>query len=151
MLDRISTASDLIEELETIARNAYPEEGCAVLVARAERDHLVLERVFPAANVTPEDRTLRFRIDPATLLRGQKAARRSKRGVTVFFHSHPDHPAAPSKHDRDAAWPGAVHLIASVGQDRVFDIAAFQLDQSGRFVPLEIKVETRSATVGATA
>ncbi|HKI86909.1 MAG TPA: M67 family metallopeptidase [Thermoanaerobaculia bacterium] len=149
MLDRITAPDEVIGELVRIAHQAYPEEGCAVIVGRAAGDHLILERVFAADNVTPDDPRRKFRIDPEILLRSQKAARRSKHGVAVFFHSHPDHPATPSEHDRKAAWPGAVHLIASAGRDRVFDVAAFELDGSGSFVPVSLEIETRSAKMGA--
>jgi len=148
VVHELRASAKLIQELDEIARVAYPEEGCAVLIGHAKRDATGLDTVLPARNVAPVNRRRRFTIDPQVLLAAQKAARRRENGVIVFFHSHPDHPAEPSRSDRSAAWPGALHLIASVTDRGVVDLAAYVLDASGRFRQLALAVADRSETRG---
>ncbi len=144
----IRAEESVIEALDEVARAAYPEEGCAVLIGQARRKRTRLDTVLPARNVAADNRRRQFIIDPQALLIAQKAARQRENGVVAFFHSHPDHPAEPSPADRAAAWPGALHLIASVTSRGVVDLAAYSLDSNGTFQPLPLAGSGRARGEG---
>jgi proteasome lid subunit RPN8/RPN11 len=48
--------------------------------------------------------------------------------ILGFYHSHPDHPAAPSAFDIEHAWPWYSYLIVRVSAGRAADLASWQLN-----------------------
>jgi proteasome lid subunit RPN8/RPN11 len=97
-------------------RDAYPYECCGALVGR---DDLVTKTV-PLPNVTDEGPRRRFRVSDKDYLAVQRAADEAGQDLVGFYHSHPDHPAAPSQYDLDHALPSFAYVIVAVaaGQDR---------------------------------
>jgi proteasome lid subunit RPN8/RPN11 len=91
----------------------YPHEACGILLCSNEKPWYVAA-VHPAKNITQEDPARRYLIDPAEFIKVDRWA--EKRGLDIggFYHSHPDHPPAPSEHDRSLAWEGYLYLIVSV-------------------------------------
>lgn len=139
----LQASAELIQDLEELARGAYPEEACAAIIGWATESRAILETVLAARNVARMNRRRRFAIDPQVLLAAQKAARQRRNGIVAFFHSHPDHPATPSRSDRDSAWPGALHLIASVAGRGAIELAAYVLDASDGFRPVALTITGR--------
>ncbi|HET7294467.1 MAG TPA: M67 family metallopeptidase [Vicinamibacteria bacterium] len=101
------------------AQAGYPHEVCGVLLADAEAPRRV-RSVVSVPNVASDPRK-GFEIAPEDLLRVQREARASSREILGYYHSHPDHPAAPSETDRRRAAEGlsdgVVHLILAVEED----------------------------------
>jgi proteasome lid subunit RPN8/RPN11 len=62
----------------------------------------------------------------------ERAAERDM-DVLGFYHSHPNHPAEPSKYDREHAWPYYSYVIASVSAENVEEMRSWVLkdDRSG--------------------
>jgi proteasome lid subunit RPN8/RPN11 len=50
-----------------------------------------------------------------------------KLDVIGFYHSHPDHPAAPSAYDKDHALPFYSYVIVSVQQGKAQDFTSWEL------------------------
>jgi proteasome lid subunit RPN8/RPN11 len=93
----------------------------------------IVERVQPADNVaTPGERFARFAIEPLVLMRAEREAADAGRAVVGFYHSHPDHPARPSAHDREHAWPVYSYVIISVQQGEAVDVTSWVLDDEMR-------------------
>ena len=96
---------------------AYPDECCGALLGSPRG---VVREALPLDNHTDEERRRRFVVTPQDYQ--QAEARADALGVELigFYHSHPDHPAAPSQFDLDHAWPNLSYVIVSVraGQDR---------------------------------
>lgn len=111
------------------AQIAYPEECCGVLVGRPlrGREGVFVERVLSVPNGHADDRGRRFSIEPETLLAAQKEARRVGLEIVGYYHSHPDHPARPSEHDREHAWPGLSYLIVSINGNEVAETRSWRL------------------------
>ena len=107
--------------------STYPEEGCGVLLGREVGDVRVVERVAPLVNRHPDSRHNRYLIAPENVLEAEREAREAGLDVVGFFHSHPDHSAAPSAFDLKNAWPYYVYLIVSVERGRVADARAWRL------------------------
>ena len=49
------------------------------------------------------------------------------------YHSHPNHPAIPSEHDRVAAQPYFSYIIISVKDSQIADIRSWQLNDEFQF------------------
>lgn len=117
-----------LEVMHDAASTGYPEEVCGILVGREQDGVGFVVRVVPTRNASGSDRAHRYEIPPADLVHEQRAARASNLRILGFYHSHPDHPAEPSPHDLELAWPDYVYVIVPVagrrtGQARVWRLA----------------------------
>lgn len=109
-----------------ILEEAYPFEGCGVLIGEARDGRRIVARAEPAANRW-EGREDRYRIDPALLAKLVADEDEGGPRVLGFFHSHPDAPGVPSPTDLDHAWPWYHYLIVPVykrraGPGRVWEL-----------------------------
>jgi proteasome lid subunit RPN8/RPN11 len=109
----------LVRELERHALESLPDESCGVLIGRIERRTRIVEQVRPAANISPDDRTRTYQIEPRTVFECFRNARQTRRHVLGFYHSHPDGTVRPSRRDRDGAWPNMSYLIIAVSDGQV--------------------------------
>ena len=127
-------------QIHAHVRRAYPEEGCGVLLGRDDGGVRTVERVLPCENRGAASRTRRYLIGPEDFLAADREARGAGLDVVGFFHSHPDHVAAPSGFDLEHAWPYYSYLIVSVEQGRVVGATSWRLagDRS-RFEPEQLE------------
>jgi proteasome lid subunit RPN8/RPN11 len=128
-------------DLESIHRHgetSYPQECCGFLIGRTGGEAIRVERVLPAAN--QGRRSDRFTIHPETVLAVHKEARAAGLDVVGFYHSHPDHPARPSRLDREDAWPGRSYLIVSVAEGRAVETRSWRLSAEAA-VEQEVRIE----------
>ncbi len=115
-------------EITRHGEQAYPYEGCGLLLGRAEDGHKIVEEILPVENARESDaQHNRYLIPPDAVLKGEQLAAQKGLDVVGFFHSHPDHPERPSDFDRDHAWPWYAYLITSVQQGRAVKTAAWTL------------------------
>ena len=114
-------------ELARHAEREYPEECCGVLLGAAAGETRTVAEARACVNVRAGDRG-RYAIAPAELIAAQRAARARGLAVVGFYHSHPDHPAAPSATDRDEAyWPDCSYVIVSTAKGRAGELRSFVL------------------------
>jgi proteasome lid subunit RPN8/RPN11 len=115
-------------------QQAYPKEGCGILLGLVEHGTRWVVDVLPTGNAREEgDQHNRYLIPPESLLEGELQAEDRELEVIGYFHSHPDHPARPSNFDREHAWPWYSYLIVSVRNGNAVAQRSWQLreDQSG--------------------
>ena len=108
----------LDSQLAQIARHgeeAYPFEGCGILLGRIEEDRKIVVEVLMTDNAREETaQHNRYLIPPEEQLQAEDLAEERGLEVIGFFHSHPDHPARPSDTDLEYGWPGYSYLITTV-------------------------------------
>ena len=121
------------EEIHAQLSQAYPEEGCGVMLGNVQGESRDVERVIVFENQREDSRHNRYLISPAQLLAAEKEARANGLEVIGFFHSHPDHPACPSAFDLEHAWPYYSYLIVSVERGKASVTQSWRLaeDRSG--------------------
>lgn len=126
---------DLADSIRAAACRAYPHEGCGLLVGQGAR----VTRVVDSPNIAERGHD-RFEVDPRVLLSLMKSLRGTPERMIGHWHSHPDHPAAPSATDLSRAWePGLVWLICGVSGGAETELAAWRLAADGSgFVPVEL-------------
>ena len=102
----------------------YPHECCGLLLGRFdEAGRKTVVEVYPVSNARAEsERHNRSLILPREYLRGERQARASGLDVVGNYHSHPDHPAAPSQFDLEHAWPTWSYVIVSVSEGQARDL-----------------------------
>ena len=108
-------------------REAYPEEGCGVLIGTESNGTRVIERAEPLANQRQDSKANRYSISPEQLLLAEREARARELDIVGFFHSHPDHPPVPSAFDLEHAWPFYSYLIVSVVAGTVGEARSWRL------------------------
>jgi proteasome lid subunit RPN8/RPN11 len=101
------------------AAKSYPNECCGLLVgrsnARADGIDCIVTRVEPSPNVAEAGVRDRFEVDPALRFRLMRELGDGPLQIVGHYHSHPDHPAAPSPRDLEMAFePELVWLIVAV-------------------------------------
>ena len=114
---------EAVDDIRRHAAEAYPHECCGALL---ERDDVIVEAVA-LSNTTIEEATRRFLVSPEEYRYAEKRARERDARLAGFYHSHPDHPARPSQHDLDHAWPNLTYVIISVAAGTPADITCWRL------------------------
>ena len=133
----------LLEAVRTHVEAGYPNEACGALVGRAgERGagHEILE-FHPMRNLEADRPRDRYALDPLEQLRIQKQADSQGLEIVGFVHSHPDHPARPSRYDAERAWPFYSYLVVAVLGGRMTEARSWRLNEvEGTFreEPLQI-------------
>jgi proteasome lid subunit RPN8/RPN11 len=125
----VDLAEAALVTIRRLAAEAYPHEGCGVLIGSYEQHGRV--RVVEATlgrNLWTERLRDRYDLDPADIQAADRSARARGLDVVGFWHSHPDHPAQPSQFDSDRAWAEYVYLIVHSEPGGTGELNAFSLD-----------------------
>jgi proteasome lid subunit RPN8/RPN11 len=111
----------------------YPHECCGVLLGRMDEDGTrVVTSIARAGNTRIDSPQNRYNIDPKDHVRIQREGRERGEDIIGYYHSHPDHPAQPSKTDlADAYWPGLSYVITSVETGKAVLTNSFELELTG--------------------
>ena len=123
----------VLDEIREHGREAYPEECCGALLGRKGEPARVvrLERI---ENARGEERARRYEVSPRDYLRVERLALDENLALLGFYHSHPDHAAAPSAYDRDHAFPFFRYLVCAVAGGVPAEITGWTLlEESGEF------------------
>lgn len=128
------------------AQKAYPHECCGFFfgVEEPSGDRVVTHAV-EVDNSSEENKQRRFVISPRDYLKAEQFAAVNDLALLGVYHSHPDHPAIPSEHDRVAAQPWFSYVIISTGKDGVRDTRSWRLNESGYFEEEHFEAEASSA------
>ena len=100
-------ASTLVMQAEVDAsirrhgRESYPDECCGALIGRGR----VVTEALVLPNTTEQGARRRFLVRPSDYRAAERRATEQGAELLGFYHSHPDHPARPSRYDLDHAWP----------------------------------------------
>jgi proteasome lid subunit RPN8/RPN11 len=121
---RVSEA--LLDEIRRQGELAYPAECCGLLAGHSGAKVKEVLRLRPVANRRTDD-PRRYLISADDLRSATRELEQSGLEVLGFYHSHPDHPAAPSGFDQEHAWPWYSYIIVRVEGGRSGDIASWVL------------------------
>jgi proteasome lid subunit RPN8/RPN11 len=116
----------LVDEIRREGERAYPAECCGVLAGYPGGVKEVV-RLVPATNRRTDD-PHRYLIAPDDLRGIEAELRPAGLEVLGFYHSHPDHPAAPSGFDIEHAWPWYSYIIIRVDQARAAELTSWVLN-----------------------
>jgi len=116
---------------------AYPNECCGVLIGEVDNDGVkTVKRTLTIDNAREDgEQYHRFLITPEDMMKAEQSARAMKLDVIGFYHSHPDHPSAPSGYDKDHALPFYSYIIVSVDKGKAQVLTSWELkDDRSDFV-----------------
>ena len=122
-------SSGLEKNIRTDGENAYPNECCGVLIGEVDNAGVkTVKRTLTIDNARESgEQYHRFLITPEDMLRAEQTARAMKLDVIGFYHSHPDHPSAPSGYDKDHALPFYSYVIVSVDKGKAQVLTSWEL------------------------
>jgi len=116
------------------AVNTFPDECCGFLFGREETDgtRIVLD-ILVVDNSKEGDKTRRFEISPLDYMTAEQHALDHDWTLLGVYHSHPNHPAIPSEHDRKAAQPYFSYVIVSVLNNEIITLRSWLLNEEQQF------------------
>ncbi len=143
---RVRLSERLAGEIRRHGEISYPEECCGFLVAKEEPSSedgtRRIVRVAPMENRVEGARGRRFVILPDDLRRFEDSLDGTDEVLVGFYHSHPDHPALPSRFDQEHAWPWYTYIVLAVDHGKAGELGAFELGaEDRRFSPVPWAIE----------
>ncbi len=136
-----------LEEINTQAERAYPNECCGLLAGiRVPDGTVTVTRIVPSPNVLIGEGGRgghdRFEVDPQVRFDLMRTLHGTTEGIVGHYHSHPDHPAKPSEHDLDMAFePDLIWLITTVVKGYAGKTRAWRLNRNtGETKSLEMEI-----------
>lgn len=131
-----------LDQIRKHGEETYPYECCGFLLGTREGETNRLGEAYPAENERQDSRETRYLITPEQYKRADDYARSRKLGIIGYYHSHPDHPAAPSGYDLDhSCWPGESYIIVAVERGKAAALNSFTKPDYTRFEQEEILIE----------
>lgn len=104
------------------AKEDFPCECCGILAGVGEE----VSRIYRIKN-TDQSRVT-YLMDPREQIRVFKEMRSLGMELKAIYHSHPNHPACPSKTDVELAYyPEAVYIIISINNSRETEVRGFRI------------------------
>jgi proteasome lid subunit RPN8/RPN11 len=121
---RLSEA--MADEIRRQGELAYPAECCGVLAGKAGTAKEVVQVVAMSNRRTDDPH--RYLIAPDDVRQITSELRTLELEVLGYYHSHPDHPAAPSAFDTEHAWPWYSYIIVHVERGRAAELTSWVLE-----------------------
>ena len=141
-----------LDAIRQHGEETYPHECCGFLLGESDNEINVIAEIYRADNEWQEPsaprlegkretKDNRYLITPQQWKRADDYARSKKIGIIGYYHSHPDHPAAPSGFDLDhSCWPGESYIIVSVERGKAATLNSFRKPDYTQFEQEEVIV-----------
>ena len=130
----IATEKEAEQIMFDDALQAFPHECCGFMFGKEdEKGNRLVTKALPVFNSAKENRERRFIISPKDYMNAEKFADENNVQFLGIYHSHPNHPAIPSEHDRVAAQPYFSYIILSVIEKEFDHIRSWQLNEAQQF------------------
>lgn len=115
------------------AEAEYPNECCGFFFGLEEDNERQVRLIHEVENAKEGDQSDRFQIDPLDYQKAEKYAIEHDLDLIGVYHSHPDHPAEPSEHDREVALPWFSYIIISVDGGEAVNTRSWRLNDERKF------------------
>ena len=130
----IIVESGPLAEMKAHALNTFPDECCGFLYGTEQTDgSRMITKILEVNNSKTGDKKRRFEISGKDYMLAEKFALENDFLLLGIYHSHPNHPAIPSEHDRVAALPYFSYVILSVMPGKIDHIRSWQLNEASQF------------------
>lgn len=121
------------DEMIQDAVKTFPDECCGFLFGNETDGIRTISKIQVVDNAKEGDKRRRFVISPKDYMKGERFADENNLKLLGVYHSHPNHPAIPSEHDRVAAQPYFSYIILSVIENEFNHIRSWQLNEAQQF------------------
>jgi len=128
---------EVLNYMKDHANIDYPNECCGFFYGK-DRNVRTATHARQVVNAREGDKSRRFEISPRDYQLAEKYALDNDLDLLGVYHSHPDHPAEPSEHDRKTAMPYFSYIIISVGEGEAVKFRSWRLNDQHQFDEEEI-------------
>jgi proteasome lid subunit RPN8/RPN11 len=126
--------SNALDQIKAHASAVFPDECCGFLFGSELSDGTrIISKIREVDNARQGDKRRRFEIAGKDYMQAEQFALENGTLLLGIYHSHPNHPAIPSEHDRVAAQPFFSYLIISVMQEKIGHIRSWRLNDAIQF------------------
>jgi proteasome lid subunit RPN8/RPN11 len=108
----------LYEQICRHAERTYPEECCGLLLGEVTGKVKSVLNILETDNEAEDRRHRRYCVPPKAFIDAENTVREKGWEILGVYHSHPDHPAEPSAHDRERAVLHFEYVIVRVAKGR---------------------------------
>lgn len=116
------------------ATDTFPDECCGFFFGSEDGEgNRHITEVLVVNNSKEGDKRRRFVISAKDYLHAELFAEEAGLQLLGVYHSHPNHPAIPSEHDRVAAQPWFSYIIISVMDSRIDAVRSWRLNDDFQF------------------
>lgn len=115
------------------AIKSFPNECCGFMFGFEDESLRTITTSLEVSNAKEGDQRRRFEISAIDYMQAEKYADENKLLLLGIYHSHPNHPAIPSEHDRIAAQTYFSYVIISVMDCEFSSILSWQLNDLTQF------------------
>ena len=134
---RLEIPQSAWKRMKEDAEARFPNECCGFFYGSSGDPKRVSE-VLIIENSKEGDQKRRFEISPEDYMKGELYATKNNVSLLGVYHSHPNHPAKPSEHDRIQAVPVFSYIIISVMNGRSENVTSWQLNYDFQFEQEEL-------------
>lgn len=131
-------AADLITK---DGEQTFPDECCGFLFGKEEHNQRSITLAQEVHNNKEGDKRRRFQINPLDYMKAERFALENNLQLLGVYHSHPQHPAIPSEHDRVVAMPFFSYVIISVLDGKLDDFRSYRLNDDKQFEEEKVNQE----------
>jgi proteasome lid subunit RPN8/RPN11 len=144
---------EIAQRIREHGAETYPYECCGALLGRdldsaatsaqdaAKLPTREIVALHPLVNRRDDSPRNRFSVTSDDVREAEKAAKEKGIEIVGWYHSHPDHPAAPSEFDREHAWPWYSYIIVSVANGQPEYMSSWRLtDDRAQFTNEDLEI-----------
>jgi proteasome lid subunit RPN8/RPN11 len=128
-----------LDQMHRDALHSFPDECCGFFFGNEIEERRTVTNVLIVNNSKEGDKKRRFEIAPKDYLNAERFADENGLQLLGIYHSHPNHPAIPSEHDRVAAQPYFSYVIISVKDNEIADTRSWKLNDNFQFEEEELE------------
>jgi len=122
-----------LQDMYKDALKSFPDECCGFFFGKEIGRERIVTDILAVNNSKEGDKRRRFEIASRDYLNAERFADENELELLGVYHSHPNHPAVPSEHDRVAAQPYFSYIIISAKENEIADIRSWQLNEKFQF------------------
>jgi proteasome lid subunit RPN8/RPN11 len=134
------------KQMVSHSRHTYPEECCGFFYGTEKHQKRLIHEITCVENTRTTNKRRRFEVSHRDYMKAEQKAQAEDLTLLGVYHSHPDHPAEPSEHDRQQAMPFFSYIIISVEEGALADITSWQLNHKRKFEQETINFESIQLT-----
>lgn len=129
---KVKVIKNALEEMQAHAESTFPNECCGFMFGD-DREVRRVTAIMSVNNSKQGNQRRRFEISALDYIKAEKFALENKIALLGVYHSHPNHPAKPSKHDLKQAVPYFSYIIISVMDGKEEKTTSWRLNQNEEF------------------
>ncbi len=111
----------------------FPEECCGFLFGKEEDGVRSIISIAVVNNSDEGDKRRRFEISSVDYIHAERFADDKDLHLLGVYHSHPNHPAVSSEHDRVNAQPYFSYVILSIANGKFASVKSWRLNDDQQF------------------